>query len=229
MMSDQTSQNVQWNRYWEKQTTTSNLYGRVASFYRRYIISPSVKRNLEHFVSSGDLILHAGSGSGEIDVLLPEDWNIIPIDFCLEAVHQHRNRYASLNRQSAAIQADLFILPFIDEQFKVCFNLGVMEHFTDDEVIAALKEMRRVTSADGKIVMYWPPKWGPTVLVLHTLSHVLRILGKDKIQLFPPEINLFQSRRRCARLLARADLIPTRFSYGPGDLFTHVIVIAERA
>jgi len=228
MLSDQNSHNLQWNNYWEKQTASTNLYGRIASFYRRYIISPSVIRTLGPYTTSNDLILHAGSGSGEIDILLPEDWNIVPIDFSIEAVHRHRNIFHSKNRQSASIQADLFSLPFSDDQFKVCFNLGVMEHFTDDEVIAALKEMQRVTMTNGKIVLYWPPIWGPTVIVLHSLSRVLKILGKDKIQLFPPEINLFRSRKQARQLLRQAGLVPIKFAYGPGDFFTHVIVIAEK-
>lgn len=226
-LSNSDSHNEQWDEYWQKQKVSSDLYGKIASFYRRRIITPSVNKTLSKIISPVDLVLHAGSGSGEIDVLLPSEWKIVAIDFSSEAIQRHRRTFSSQHRVSTSLQADLFLLPFNDGQFKACFNLGVMEHFNDEEVVQALKEMRRVLSVDGQIILYWPPLWGPTVIVLHSLSWILKILGKSKTQLYPPEINLFRSRKHCRELLQEAGLKPLKFIYGPGDLFTHMVVIAR--
>lgn len=228
-MDSNSDQMGQWDQYWRQQKTSRQLYGTIASFYRRAIIAPSLRRKLTPLMRAGSSALHVGAGSGEIDVLLPREWHLVSIDFSSEAVARHRNRFQVDGRQSSAIQADMFSLPFNEGEFDVCFNLGVMEHFDDDEVVAALRELRRVTSADGRVVLYWPPVWGPTVLVLHSLAAVLKVVGRKKTQLHPPEINLFRSRKHCRQLLTKADLQAVEFSWGPGDLFTHMIVVAKPA
>lgn len=226
-MTPEDDQVQQWDQYWRQQQTSKQLYGVIASFYRRAIIAPSLRRKLSPFMGKGASALHVGAGSGEIDILLPKDWNVTPIDFSSEAIARHRRRFASDNRVSSAIQADMFALPFDEGTFDVCFNLGVMEHFDDDDVLNALRELRRVTAHGGHIVLYWPPVWGPTVLVLHSIAAVLNLFGRTKTQLHPPEINLFRSRSHCRQLLAKAGLSVEKFSYGPGDLFTHMIVVAR--
>jgi SAM-dependent methyltransferase len=228
-MNNLNSQSSQWEEYWKKQKAASQVYGRIASFYRKFVIAPSVQRTLESFLFPGALILHAGSGSGEIDVLLPPKWKLIAIDFSSEAVRRHRQTFLNHCLVSDSVQADLFRLPFRDGQFMASFNLGVMEHFDDDDVIRALNELRRVTSNEGRLVLYWPPIWGPTVIVLHSIAFILKVLGKSNIQLHPPEINLFRSKKHCRDLLRAANLEPVKFIYGPTDMFTHMIIIAKHA
>ena len=228
-MNNLNSQSPQWEEYWKKQKAASQVYGRIASFYRKFVIAPSVRRTLSTCLSPDDLILHAGSGSGEIDVLLPQQWKLIAIDFSGEAVQRHRKTFGEQQRVSDSVQADLFRLPFRDGLFKASFNLGVMEHFDDDQVVYALQELKRVTSNEGRIVLYWPPIWGPTVIVLHSIAFILKLIGKRSVQLHPPEINLFRSKKHCSHLLRSANLEPVKFIYGPTDMFTHMIIIAKPA
>ena len=222
------SQEAQWNTYWEKQNASGRLYGRIASFYRRVIIAPSVKRAIKQRLGNGTCVLHVGAGSGEIDALLPNSWSLFSIDFSSAAIGKNRRLQRSIGRTAIAVQADMFTLPFATSRFDVVFNLGVMEHFSDDEVVDSLLEMNRVLAPSGHIIMYWPPVWGPTVIVLHLVAAALRLARKSKAQLHPPEINLFRSRRRCRQLLSRAGLQSVSFSYGPHDLFTHVVIVANR-
>jgi SAM-dependent methyltransferase len=218
---------VQWDHYWGETGTVGRLYGWIASFYRKFVIAPELCRNLSKHLSDSGCVLHAGAGAGEIDLALPSEWGLVSIDFSCRAVRLNRLRGLSAARSSRVVQANIFALPFADGQFEVSFNLGVMEHFTDSQVIDALREMRRVTSAQGCLIIYWPPAWGPTVLVLHTVSRILRLVGCRLTQLHPPEINLFRSRSRCEAMLSEAGLRALKFRYGPQDLFTHVIITAQ--
>lgn len=220
---------AEWDRYWGEVGTVNKLYGSIASFYRRIVIAPGLRRLLSAHVRDGGFALHAGAGGGEVDLVLPSEWELVSIDFSSRAVRLNRSRRLSAGRTSRVVQADIFSLPFADGQFDVSFNLGVMEHFTDSQIVDALREMQRVTSAQGRVIIYWPPVWGPTVVMLHTLARILRLLGRQSVQLHPPEINLFRSRSRCETMLSKAGLRAVKFRYGPQDLFTHVIITAKPA
>jgi ubiquinone/menaquinone biosynthesis C-methylase UbiE len=218
---------VAWNQYWQQQDTTTRAYGKIASFYRRMIISPSLRRTLSQLVTAESSLLHAGAGGGEIDVSLPADWNLHSLDISFEATQKQQRIFKTRSRNSVSVQGDLFSLPFPRQVFDVVFNLGVMEHFTGTEIHEALVEMRRVMKRNGYLVLYWPPVWGPSVLVLRLMTRVLKFLGRSHIQLHPREINLFRSKQACQEALTKAGLRDVRIKYGPSDLFTHVIVIAQ--
>lgn len=218
---------VQWEHYWGETGTVGRMYGWIASLYRRFVIAPGLRRNLSKHVRDSGRVLHAGAGAGEIDLALPSKWGLVSIDFSSRAVRLNRLRGLAAGHKSRVVQADIFALPFAEGQFEVSFNLGVMEHFTDSQVVDALREMRRVTSAQGYLIIYWPPAWGPTVLTLHTISRILRLVGRKSTQLHPPEINLFRSRSHCEAMLFEAGLRAVRFRYGPQDMFTHVVITAQ--
>lgn len=221
------SDRVQWDHYWGDTGTVGRLYGWIASIYRRLVIAPGLRRNLSQHLRDSSRILHAGAGAGEIDLALPSEWGLVSIDISSRAVQLNRLRGMSAGRTGRVVQADVFALPFAEAQFEVSFNLGVMEHFTDSQVVDALREMRRVTSAQGCLIIYWPPIWGPTVIVLHSVSRILRLVGFKSPQLHPPEINLFRSRSHCEAMLSEAGLRAVKFRYGPRDLFTHVVITAR--
>lgn len=217
-----------WNSYWRQQGSVTRAYGRIANVYRRFIIPRSLKRTLRNVVLPGSTLLHAGAGSGEIDIKLTDDWDVVSVDFSQQAVIEHREHYVK-NRQMDLIgQADLFSLPFRDETFEAVFNLGVMEHFTDEQIVDALREMRRVTKPQGVLVLYWPPYWGLTVIALRIVKSVMQLEKRRGITLHPPEINLIRSRRQCVQWMRAAGLHLEQFSFGFGDFFTHQIIVARR-
>lgn len=227
--SSHVEQSDLWDEYWGTKTSPHRLYGRIASFYRRAILAPSVTTVVKRELNPNSRVLHLGAGAGEIDSLLPSEWDLVSLDFSAEATRLRQSTSAKTGETGFAIQADLFDLPFNQSSFGVVFNLGVMEHFTDDEVLASFSEIKRVLEPTGRAIFYWPPVWGPTVIVLHSIANCLRIINRSVVQLHPPEINLFRSPQRCRRLLSQAGLRATSISYGPRDLFTHVIVIATHA
>ncbi len=217
-----------WDAYWSQQGSVTKTYGRIANFYRRWIIPRSLKQTLRKTVAPGSTLLHAGSGGGEIDVHLIERWNLVAIDFSRRAVEEHRNRHINVRQSDLISQADLFSLPYQDETFDGVFNLGVMEHFTDQQIAAALREMRRVTKQGGVLILYWPPIWGLSVLALKIAKSILQLERRRGIALHPPEINLMRSRHQCSKWMIDAGLQLERFSFGIGDLFTHQIIVARR-
>ena len=216
----------EWDRYWTKKKTKSQLvYRIIASFYRRYII----KRALNHFIEiefiKNSTLLHAGSGGGQVDEDILKNYKITALDISKEAL----KLYKFYNGDKAKlIQASVFDIPTKELSFDGIYNLGVHEHFTQEENEKILKEFSRILKPNGKIVLFWPPKFGTSVIFLNSLHFILNnVLGK-KIRLHPEEISLVKSKKQVQSFLKKGGFRLKKFYFGPLDMFTHCIIIAEK-
>lgn len=214
----------EWDKYWSKKKTLSQIvYKRLASFYRQFII----KRTLNHFIESefknGSVLLHAGSGAGQVDQNLLQKFDITALDISKEALKLYK---ANNGQKAKIIQASIFDIPVKDNTFDGIYNLGVHEHFTGAENKKIFQEFLRVLKNDGKIVLFWPPKFGFSVMFLNTLHFILNdVLGK-KIRLHPEEISLIESKKQVESLMKDSGFKLTKFYFGPKDLFTHAVLVA---
>ena len=99
-------------------------------------------------VPAGARLLDAGCGSGQTLALLSAFGAATGVD-----PDAHSVALAVARGQSAIVGA-LPHLQFEDGTFEVCTCLDVLEHLADDR--AALRELRRVTAADGALVVSVP-------------------------------------------------------------------------
>lgn len=214
-----------WDTYWTIKAPSQRAYGFIANFYRKWII----KRTLNHYIRAlfptGAVLLHAGSGGGEVDIDLNDEFSLIAIDFSKEAIKTYT---ACHSNSSRLLMADILKLPFAAKSFDGIFNLGVMEHFTEEEIVSTLSEMCRALKPSGRVVLLWPPVWGLSVIVLHSLHRVVRVAFRKDLDLHPAELNLIRSRKQCEGWLIDAGLTLELFKFGIRDLFTHQIVVARK-
>jgi ubiquinone/menaquinone biosynthesis C-methylase UbiE len=213
-----------WDAYWSsKSSRGSALYDTIATWYRNAFIRAGLKRSIAKHFPNGARLLHAGCGSGQVDVGLPAA--ITAVDLSAAALVEYGRANGADSRR---VRASVFELPFPDGSFDGAYNLGVIEHFTADEIQQMLGEMRRVVKPDGKIVIFWPHHFGSSVNVLrvvHFLAH--RVLRKN-LQLHPPEISLVRSRNHAERVLAAAGLRHVDYSFSIRDGFVQAVVVARR-
>lgn len=215
-----------WDKYWtKKQTTSQNIYRKIASFYRKFII----KRTLNHIINSefkkGAKLLHAGSGSGQVDEDIRKKFDITALDISSEAL----KLYKIFNGPSSKIlKASIFNIPLSNGRFDGIYNLGVHEHFLGSENIKILEEFRRALKPNGKIVLFWPPKFGLSVLFLNSVHFFLNDLLGRKIRLHPDEVSLIESKKQVEDILSKTGFKLTRFYFGPKDLFTYCVVVAKK-
>lgn len=212
----------QWDTYWNAKNTGSTIYSGIASFYRRHIIRQSLERTMKRVFRQNSTLLHAGCGSGEVDMGLENFMSITALDFSMTALREYQDFHPAHRKLLAA---DLFKLPFADGSFDGVFNLGVMEHFSENEIIIALTEIRRVLRKDGKVVLYWPPVWGLSVVALLTAHKILAVLGRKGARLHPVEHSLIRSRRTCEQWFEAGGLHLESFRFGWSDLFTHQRIV----
>lgn len=213
-----------WNKYWSNNRRTGLLYARLATIFRKTVIRRSLIRAFRKHVTPHSICLHAGSGRGEVDMGLLERWSIYGLDFSAEAA----NQYLALHSQRIpVVLGDNSFLPFRSGQFDCVFNLGVMEHFTDLEIQMMLQEFRRVLKVGGVVILFWPPVYGSTVILLRLVHTIARFFRPNFSPLHPNEISLIKSRKSVKVLLSSAGFTEIEFAFEALDLFTHEVVVAR--
>lgn len=215
-----------WNQYWQAGSHRGKwLYDLIAAFYRRAIIRPAVNYFLGANFSSGSRVLHAGCGSGMVDVDMAKRMKITALDISPVGLSDYARHHGN---DVALLAGSIFNIPCEDESFDGIFNLGVMEHFTIDELACILREFNRVLKTGSRMVLFWPPAWGLSVNVLKAVHFVLHNILKSKIELHPPEYTHVRSRNETEAWLVEAGFELRDFYFGPRDFFTHQIVVAEK-
>jgi len=216
-----------WDSYWSSKSDTSGwLYDLVAGIYRRGVIMPYLERFVRRNFPAGAALLHAGCGSGQVDVPLHGHVRITAVDISPAALRL----YARHNPVAAHIeQADIFRLPFMDASFDGVYNLGVMEHFTNEEITRILAELRRVLRPGGKSVLFWPRTSAPSVWVLRVAHWFLARIVRRAAPLHPPEVSLLRGRADAEEHLRRGGFKLVNYHYGPGDLFIQAVLVAVPA
>ena len=217
----------EWDVYWQSGTSPKSpgWYDAIARFYRYRIIQPSLDRFVAACFPRQSRLLHAGCGSGEVDGGVLAYARVTALDISPAALERYRGHH---HDTAELIKGSILDIPAPDRSFDGVYSLGVLEHFSRDEIAQALKEFRRVLNPGGRVLLFWPPVLGLSVIALHVI-HFLRagLFGK-RDRLHPDEPSLIRSRREAERYLGDAGLTLVDYAFGPRDLFTYAVIIGER-
>lgn len=215
-----------WDEYWSKRSNVGGfVYDSIAALYRKYIFKRSLNHFIRKYFGDGSRLLHAGCGSGQVDADIAKLYRIISLDSSASALNLNR---AITNNGTPLIRGTILNLPFSDSSFDGVYNLGVMEHFTERDINLILQEFKPIIKTDGKIILFWPPEFGLTVVFLKFVHFVLnRVLGRN-LKLHPDEITLIKSREHIKTIMDRAGLKIVEQSFSGRDLFTHYVLVCEK-
>jgi SAM-dependent methyltransferase len=216
----------EWDEYWAKAPKTHNrVYDRIAVFYRKHIIRPYLKRYFSRYFPGKQVILHAGCGSGQVEEGIIDPGSVIGLDISPNALSLYRISHPA----SDLMLGDIMATGFRDESFDGIYNLGVMEHFSEEEIHRILIEFRRILKKEGTIILFWPPRYGATVIFLSGVHFFYNsVLGKN-VRLHPPEPSLVRSGRYAEDLANKAGFRMSTYDFGIGDLFTYAVVVLKKA
>jgi dolichol-phosphate mannosyltransferase len=214
-----------WNEYWDKKKSRSSAaYDVIATLYRNAIIKRRLEETIHREFADGARLLHAGCGSGQVDVALHERAKIVAVDVSESALRS----YLRENPRAQVQHASIFDLPFADASFDGAYNLGVIEHFTHSELGRAFSELRRVIKPGGKVVVFWPHARATSVKVLGFAQWMLNDVLQRDVRLHPPEYSLIHSKGEASELLASGGLELLSYEFGPKDLFVQARIVARR-
>lgn len=215
-----------WDSYWATGSRTGGMvYGLIATLYRKLIIRPNLHRSLLKHFEPGSSLLHAGCGSGQVDGGIHDTMRVTAVDISGEALHV----YARNNPDVFQLKhASVFALPMDDGAFDGVYNLGVVEHFSREEIGAMLREFHRVLRPKGKVLLFWPHKWATSVFALGFAHFILNTVLRRKVRLHPEEISLLRSKNEALRTLEQAGFVPVDYYFGPRDLFVQAVVVGQK-
>jgi len=220
---------MDWDQYWTNaQHRRPGLYDRIAELYRREIISRAAAAVLSaHLPDEPDRhYLHAGCGSGGSDQRLAfSRAQVHALD--LSVVGLRLNRARRMPFASWHVCGDLFRLPYRSGTMDGVFNFGVMEHFEGRQIEAMLSEFHRVLTLDGRLILFWPPAFGLSVMALKLLTRTANLFRKTPLVLHPDERSLIPSFAWVRALMSRSRFRVVETRFGWRDLFTYVVVVGE--
>jgi dolichol-phosphate mannosyltransferase len=215
-----------WDSYWRrKQRRTALAYEAVAATYRNLIIKRRLNSVIRREFTDGSSLLHAGCGSGQVDVDLHGYAKITAVDISIPALEI----YSKENPGAFSVRhASVFRLPFPDGSFDGAYNLGVVEHFTHVEIQSLMAEIRRVLRPGGKFVVFWPHAHATSVAVLGSIHWVMNDLLKKGVRLHPPEVSLVHSEKEARQVFEDNGFDLLSYAFGPRDLFVQAVVVGRR-
>lgn len=134
------------------------------------------------------------------------------------------------NRQLHCINAGKHsFLPCRSRSIDGIWNLGVMEHFSESQLIDCLLEFRRVLKPGGTIILFWPPEGNASRWVLGPLERLIRWFSKKPFTFFPNEISRLRSKDQARRLLERNGFKVLAVEFSWRTAFIHMVVVGKCA
>lgn len=214
-----------WDEHWDATRPDGSFFGRVATLVRRQVLSRAVAHYAGRFLRGPGPLLEAGCGSGQASARLRTPARPrIALDYSSGALGNARR----VPVFDAFLQADIERLPLRDGSIGGLWNLGVMEHFDEASGVRILREFGRVLEPGGNVVLFWPPDFGSSRLVLGPVEWLRSRLHGKTFRFFPDEVNRLTSIAHARQLLAAAGLEERCIEFSCRDLFIHVVVVAGR-
>ncbi len=225
---DSDLQDVQgWDSYWDDEGTKSSpLYATIATIYRKAVIARRLNAQIRRNFPPKSRLLHAGCGSGQVDVCFQNEMEIFAVDSSLKAL----TRYTRTVPEAKCVRhASILALPFPAASFDGIYNLGVMEHFSRDQILTILREFRRVLKPGGRILLFWPHTRATSVAVLSCWRALRSMNPRTTVPLHPPEISLIRSKKWIHDLLREAGFTLESYEFNWRDFWVQAVITARAA
>jgi len=96
-------------------------------------------------LAAHERILEVGTGTGILSGFLARFCEeVITIDNSAGVLRNACGFMTEVGARVLAVRGDAFRLPFVDGSIGACFSQGLLEHFSDDEIVLLIAEQLRV-------------------------------------------------------------------------------------
>ncbi len=144
---------------WEELSKNKTLNELLDIYYNQNSFQFEFATLLNGLFKPGSKTLKAievGSSFGITSSHLDERFSLSLLDLDLNALNLAEELFSYLGREVKTYHLDMFKINNITDTFDLLFNSGVLEHFSFDERVKLLNEMRKKLNPGGKIVIAIP-------------------------------------------------------------------------
>ena len=162
-----------WETFWDRQHGEgSSPIGRWLFKLREQRVGVAYAKVAMRYVPQQGRVLEAGCGSaiGSVWLHKMRQDAIVALDLYERALRVCQDTAQRHAARVELVQGSLFALPFPDKSFTLCWNSGTLEHFYHDDLVAIIREMRRVSRVAIGIVPAQHPMWSWPLAIARRLG-----------------------------------------------------------
>jgi SAM-dependent methyltransferase len=213
-----------WSRHWDDANQTS-IVQRFFSFYRKAVFARAVAYFVDHYFPRTGLILEAGSGTSETSMRVhkAKGRTLVALDLIpgvLERCHPVMD---------VRVAGDIFRLPFQSDSVDGIWNVGVMEHFTHDQIDEIMREFYRVLRPGARIILFWPGTDSLPQKMLRVPEFMIGLVkGIENFHFHPEEISQLRSVAHGREVLARTGFDTVHGDAGLRSAFAFKVMVGAK-
>ena len=217
---------IQWMEHWSP-ANQRLVSQRFFSFYRQAVFARAVAYFVDRYLPREGVLVEAGCGTAETSTRINKadgSRTLVALDLIpgvLERCHPVMD---------VRVCGDIFVLPFQNDSIDGLWNVGVMEHFTHDQIDAILREFRRVLKPRSRIVLLWPATFSIPQRILRVLEWFINLRrGGNRFRFHPDEISQLRSVAQGRHVLLRNGLRPVAIDVGLRTLMAFETLVGEKS
>jgi SAM-dependent methyltransferase len=214
-----------WSEHWsgDKQESFSQKF---FSFYRKAVFARTVGYFVNRFFPEKGIFVEAGCGTAETSGRIDKRGGarkLVATDI-VQPVLKHCHPV-----MDSRVCGDIFCLPYADDSVDGIWNVGVMEHFTQEQINRIMREFHRVLKPQGRIILLIPGADSVPQKMLRVVEKIIHARGKNKnFRFHPPEISQIKSKKQALDILNRNDFRSIYFDYGWYSLLAFKTLVAVK-
>lgn len=215
----------EWDRFWSNLEGERSLFRKFLSLYRIQIIARAVNYHINRYFKEEGVFIECGAGTSETTLRTKKKAReFIALDYSRLIL---RKTIANPKIDNC-INADMFSLPFKDNSVDGIWNVGVMEHFTSNNIDKILKEFKRVLKANAYVILFWPMAYAPYEIFINIVEFIVNRFSKERFQIYPDEISRLRSRMQGREVLVRNGFRNPKAYFNFRDAFSFCVVIGTK-
>ncbi len=214
-----------WSEHWSERNQ-KNPAQRFFSVYRKAVFARTVHYFVERYFPPEGVFVEAGSGTAETSMRINKHngaRKLIAVDIVLPVLQRCHPI------MDARLCGDIFQLPFGDDSVAGVWNVGVMEHFTRDEIDRIMREFYRVLKPGSRLIMLIPGVDSVPQRMLRLTERVINVGRAQRFRFHPDEISQIQSRAQAQNILTTAGFRVLEIEYGFRSLLAFKTLVGCKA